>query len=44
MIPTETDLNMLPFLSSIPDKVLPLASAQAKTNTGIGSLSNCLFV
>lgn len=35
MIPTETDLNMLPLLSSIPDKVLPLASAQAKTNADL---------
>ncbi|KAL2538876.1 hypothetical protein Fot_20267 [Forsythia ovata] len=32
MIPTETDLNTLPLLSSIPEKVLPIAKAQSRTN------------
>ncbi|KAK6116641.1 hypothetical protein DH2020_049640 [Rehmannia glutinosa] len=31
MIPTETDLNALPLLSSIPEKVLPIAAAQLRT-------------
>ncbi|KAL1533796.1 hypothetical protein AAHA92_33634 [Salvia divinorum] len=32
MIPAETDLNALPLLSSIPERVLPIAAAQAKTD------------
>ncbi|XP_057766976.1 uncharacterized protein LOC130987465 [Salvia miltiorrhiza] len=32
MIPTETDLNALPLLSSIPERVLPVAATQARTN------------
>lgn len=32
MIPTETDLNALPLLSSIPDRVLPIAAAQSRTS------------
>ncbi|GFP81364.1 calcium-dependent protein kinase 6 [Phtheirospermum japonicum] len=32
MIPTETDLNALPLLSSIPEKVLPIAAAQLERN------------
>ncbi|KAI3464395.1 hypothetical protein Pfo_021058 [Paulownia fortunei] len=32
MIPTETDLNALPLLSSIPEKVLPIAAAQSRTS------------
>ncbi|GER27502.1 erythroid differentiation-related factor 1-like protein [Striga asiatica] len=31
MIPTETDLNALPLLSSIPEKVLPMAATQLRT-------------
>ncbi|CAA0827818.1 Unknown protein [Striga hermonthica] len=31
MIPTETDLNALPLLSSIPEKVLPVAATQSRT-------------
>lgn len=34
MIPTETDLNALPLLSSIPERVLPIAAAQLRTNEG----------
>lgn len=34
MIPTETDLNALPLLSSIPERVLPIAATQSKTNEG----------
>ncbi|XP_075496954.1 uncharacterized protein LOC142533907 isoform X1 [Primulina tabacum] len=33
MIPTETDLNALPLLSSIPDRVLPIAAAQSRTSS-----------
>ncbi|KAL3830291.1 hypothetical protein ACJIZ3_019093 [Penstemon smallii] len=29
MIPTETDLNALPLLSSIPEKIIPIAAAQS---------------
>ncbi|KAG8378408.1 hypothetical protein BUALT_Bualt08G0134300 [Buddleja alternifolia] len=32
MIPTETDLNSLPLLSSIPEKVLPVADAQSRAS------------
>lgn len=32
MIPTETDLNALPLLSSIPERVLPIAVTQSRTN------------
>lgn len=32
MIPTETDLNMLPIPQTLPDKVLPVAAAQSKTS------------
>ncbi|XP_051123708.1 uncharacterized protein LOC127246405 isoform X2 [Andrographis paniculata] len=32
MIPNQTDLNALPLLSSIPEKVLPLAAAQSGTS------------
>ncbi|KAL3641405.1 hypothetical protein CASFOL_016373 [Castilleja foliolosa] len=32
MIPTETDLNALPLLSSIPERVLPIAAAQLERN------------
>ncbi|KAH6759395.1 erythroid differentiation factor-like protein [Perilla frutescens var. frutescens] len=31
-IPTETDLNALPLLSSIPERVLPIAATQSRTN------------
>lgn len=34
MIPIETDLNTLPLLSSIPDKVLPLVATQSRTSAG----------
>ncbi|XP_060216625.1 uncharacterized protein LOC132644085 isoform X1 [Lycium barbarum] len=34
MIPIETDLNTLPLLSSIPDKVLPLVANQSRTSAG----------
>lgn len=34
MIPTETDLNALPLLSSIPERVLPMAATQARTGGG----------
>ncbi|XP_027094288.2 uncharacterized protein [Coffea arabica] len=32
MIPTETDLNMLPIPQTPPEKVLPVAAAQSKTS------------
>ncbi|KAK4413304.1 Erythroid differentiation-related factor 1 [Sesamum alatum] len=32
MIPTETDLNALPLLSSVPEKVLPIAATQSETS------------
>ncbi|XP_042032089.1 uncharacterized protein LOC121778751 [Salvia splendens] len=32
MIPAETDLNALPLLSSIPERVLPIAATQEKTD------------
>ncbi|KAL8485977.1 hypothetical protein ACS0TY_028038 [Phlomoides rotata] len=32
MIPTETDLNTLPLLSSIPERVLPIAVTQSRAN------------
>ncbi|KAL7156060.1 hypothetical protein ABFS83_03G118000 [Erythranthe nasuta] len=32
MIPTETDLNALPLLSSIPDKVIPIPASQSRIN------------
>lgn len=34
MIPTETDLNALPLLSSVPERVLPIAATQSRTNEG----------
>lgn len=34
MIPTETDLNELPLLSSIPERVLPIAATKSRTNGG----------
>ncbi|XP_016466410.2 uncharacterized protein LOC107789148 isoform X1 [Nicotiana tabacum] len=34
MIPIETDLNTLPLLSSIPEKVLPLMATQSRTSAG----------
>ncbi|KAG5601659.1 hypothetical protein H5410_033029 [Solanum commersonii] len=37
MIPIETDLNTLPLLSSIPDKVLPLVATQSRTSAGLFS-------
>lgn len=35
MIPIETDLNTLPLLSSIPDKVLPLVATQSRTSADL---------
>ncbi|KAL7208888.1 hypothetical protein ACSBR1_030593 [Camellia fascicularis] len=32
MLPNETDLNTLPLLSSIPEKILPIAAAQSRTS------------
>ncbi|KAL6962012.1 hypothetical protein U1Q18_036968 [Sarracenia purpurea var. burkii] len=32
VLPNETDLNMPPLLSSIPDKVLPIVAAKSRTN------------
>lgn len=32
MIPAETDLNALPLLSSIPERVLPIAATQTRAN------------
>lgn len=34
MIPAETDLNALPLLSSIPERVLPIAATQTRANGG----------
>ncbi|CAK9137151.1 unnamed protein product, partial [Ilex paraguariensis] len=31
MIPTETDLNMPPLLSTLPEKMLPIAAVQSRT-------------
>lgn len=35
MIPIETDLNTLPLLSSIPEKVLPLVATQSRTSADL---------
>ncbi|KAF3661618.1 putative subtilisin-like protease-like [Capsicum annuum] len=35
MIPIETDLNTLPLLSSIPEKVLPLVATHSRTNADL---------
>lgn len=39
MLPNETDLNSPPLLSSIPEKVLPIAAAESRTR---GGTSVCL--
>lgn len=46
MIPTETDLNMLPIPPTLPDKVLPVAVAESKTSGGTKTfkLVKLLFV
>ncbi|CAL5348268.1 unnamed protein product [Camellia sinensis] len=35
MLPNETDLNTLPLLSSIPEKILPIAAVQSRTSGGV---------
>lgn len=39
VLPNETDLNSPPLLSSIPEKVLPIAAAESRTR---GGTSVCL--
>lgn len=35
MLPTETDLNTLPVVSNLPEKVLPIGAVQSRTTGGI---------
>lgn len=42
VLPNETDLNSPPLLSSIPEKVLPIAVAKSRTSGGRSVLSNHL--
>lgn len=43
MIPTETDLNMPPLQSDLPEKVLPLAAVQSSSAGGMSCQDSMLF-